>query len=84
MSPNKSVLQKAMTALTGKRYQKRLFYQTANPESGNSSESGHPHIFKDSDEKTYLFFQGNNDNGKTWYISKVEIGWTEQGPYIIR
>jgi sucrose-6-phosphate hydrolase SacC (GH32 family) len=26
----------------------------------NSSESGHPHIFEDTNGKTYLFFQGNN------------------------
>ncbi len=48
----------------------------------NSSESGHPHIFEDSDGRTYLFFQGNNDNGKTWYISNVEVFWNENGPYL--
>jgi predicted GH43/DUF377 family glycosyl hydrolase len=55
-----------------------------NGDSGewNSSESGHPHIFKDSNGKTYLFYQGNNDNGKTWFISKVEVRWNRKGPYI--
>ena len=48
----------------------------------NSSESGHPHVFEDSDGKTYLFYQGNNDNGKTWFISKTRIMWNGNGPYL--
>ncbi|MFC1543314.1 family 43 glycosylhydrolase [Candidatus Neomarinimicrobiota bacterium] len=63
---------------------KEPFLSNGKPGEWNSSESGHPHIFEDSDGRTYLFFQGNNDNGKTWHISKVEIGWTGQGPYIIQ
>lgn len=39
----------------------------------NSSESGHPHVFQDNDGKVYLFYQGNNDHGKTWYISQEQI-----------
>jgi predicted GH43/DUF377 family glycosyl hydrolase len=46
----------------------------------NSSESGHPHIFKTPDGRTFLFFQGNNDNGKTWYISNKEIFWKDGLP----
>ncbi len=49
----------------------------------NECESGHPYIFVDKDDRYYLFFQGNNDMGKSWYISKVEIGWKEGRPYII-
>jgi len=60
------------------------FLANGKPGEWNSSESGHPHIFEDSDGRTYLFFQGNNDKGKTWFISNVEIGWGEQGPYIIQ
>jgi sucrose-6-phosphate hydrolase SacC (GH32 family) len=58
----------------------------ANGKSGewNSSESGHPHIFRDNDGKTYLFYQGNNDRGKTWFISNVEVKWTKKGPYLKR
>jgi len=41
----------------------------------NSSESGHPHIFTDTDGRTYLFYQGNPDNGKTWLISQEEVMW---------
>ena len=48
----------------------------------NSSESGHPHIFADDNGRTWLFFQGNNDKGKTWYISNVEVFWNNSGPYL--
>lgn len=49
--------------------------------SWNSSESGHPGIFQYG-KKTYLFFQGNNDRGKTWTLAATEIGWTKKGPYL--
>jgi sucrose-6-phosphate hydrolase SacC (GH32 family) len=52
------------------------------PGEWNSSESGHPGIFEDDDGRTYLFFQGNNDNGKTWYLSAVELGWNDKGPFV--
>jgi beta-xylosidase len=41
----------------------------------NSSESGHPGVFVDEDGQTYLFFQGNNDNGHTWLLSFVKLDW---------
>lgn len=50
--------------------------------SWNQSESGHPHIFTDDDGETYLFFQGNNDNGQTWYISKRKVKWKKGRPYL--
>ncbi len=48
--------------------------------SWNSSESGHPGVFLDDDGTTHLFFQGNNDGGKTWYVSKAQVGWDAAGP----
>lgn len=51
--------------------------------SWNFCESGHPYIFEDEDGKTYLFYQGNNDWGKSWYLSMVEIGFEDGIPYII-
>lgn len=58
---------------------KRLFTEpflpNGKPGEWNESESGHPHIFTDHDGRTYLFFQGNNDKGKTWYISNKEVFW---------
>jgi predicted GH43/DUF377 family glycosyl hydrolase len=50
----------------------------------NSSESGHPGVFEDEDGQQYLFYQGNNDNGATWYLSKMRIGWDDDKPYLIR
>ena len=52
------------------------------PGAWNSSESGHPGVFTDSDGRSYLFFQGNDDHGKTWWISRKRIVWkraTTQG-----
>ena len=54
------------------------------PGQWNSSESGHPGIFVDNDGQTYLFFQGNNDRGKTWYISKMKVGWKNNKPFLIK
>lgn len=53
------------------------------PGSWNSSESGHPGIFQDTDGQDYLFYQGNNDKGKTWYLSFVKIGWKDGRPFVI-
>jgi beta-1,2-mannobiose phosphorylase / 1,2-beta-oligomannan phosphorylase len=52
--------------------------------SWNSSESGHPGAFVDSDGQTYLFYQGNNDKGRTWLLSFVKIGWKGDRPFVIR
>ena len=50
------------------------------PGSWNSSESGHPGIFTDHDGTQWLFYQGNNDRGRTWYLSKVKITWQNGRP----
>ncbi len=60
------------------------FLPNGKPGEWNSSESGHPCIFEDADGKTYLFYQGNPDKGKSWLLSNIEIGWNKQGPFIIR
>jgi predicted GH43/DUF377 family glycosyl hydrolase len=53
------------------------------PGSWNSSESGHPGIFHDTDGQDYLFYQGNNDKGKTWYLSFVKIAWKDGRPFVM-
>jgi beta-1,2-mannobiose phosphorylase / 1,2-beta-oligomannan phosphorylase len=62
----------------------RLFDEPLIPNGGpgdwNSSESGHPGIFEDTDGRSFLFFQGNNDNGRTWFLSCVEISWQNGRP----
>ncbi len=57
------------------------FLPNGKPGEWNQSESGHPAIF-DQGKRTYLFFQGNNDNGKTWWISNLEVGWKKSGPFL--
>lgn len=45
------------------------------PGTWNSSESGHPYAFTDQDGTVHLFYQGNDDGGKTWYLSRAAVGW---------
>ena len=50
--------------------------------SWNESESGHPDIFTDKDGTTWLFYQGNNDKGKTWFLSKRKVIWKKGRPVL--
>lgn len=65
------------------RCREQPFLPNGKPGEWNSSESGHPGVFEDASGQTYLFFQGNNDSGKTWYLSAVELGWEAHGPFIL-
>ncbi len=61
------------------------FLPNGEPGSWNCSESGHPYVFEDEDGRVYLFYQGNNDNGASWYLSKAEVSFDEKEmPYIIK
>ncbi|WP_317890226.1 hypothetical protein [Paenibacillus sabuli] len=40
-------------------------------------------MFTDDDGQTCLFYQGNNDKGKTWYLSHVKLRWQDGKPHII-
>ncbi len=82
--PQQIGLAESTDGIRWKRVSDKSFLPNGKPGEWNSSESGHPDIFKDDDGQTYLFFQGNNDNGKTWYLSNVKIGWKDNKPYIIR
>lgn len=68
--------------LMWKRLFDKPFLPNGKPGEWNESESGHPHIFTDEDERTYLFFQGNNDKGKSWYISQQEVTWEGEFPVL--
>ena len=57
------------------RLSDRPFLPNGEPGTWNASESGHPFVFVDEDGRTFLFFQGNNDMGRTWYLSCREILW---------
>jgi beta-1,2-mannobiose phosphorylase / 1,2-beta-oligomannan phosphorylase len=52
------------------------------PGEWNASESGHPFAFTDVGGQMHLFFQGNADMGKTWYLSRKRIAWTEGKPHL--
>lgn len=56
------------------------FLRNGGADDWNACESGHPHIFTDSDGRTYLFYQGNNDNGYTWLLSQREVIWKKGKP----
>lgn len=66
--------------ITWKKLSDEPFLANGEPGEWNESESGHPHIFTDLDGRTYLFFQGNNDKGKSWYISNKEVFWNNGTP----
>ena len=51
----------------------------------NASESGHPGVFADRDGQMHLFFQGNNDKGKSWFLSRMKVAWDDEGnPSLLR
>ena len=54
------------------------------PDRWNASESGHPYAFRDDDGRAYLFYQGSPDGGKTWYITRCEIGFENGMPVILK
>lgn len=81
-SPQQIGVAKSRDGIKWEKLSDKPFLSSGNPGEWNSSESGSPYIFKDENGKTYLFFQGNNDNGKTWFISHIEVKWKESGPYL--
>jgi len=64
------------------RLSEEPFLPNGKPGEWNACESGHPYIFTDENGQTILFYQGSNDYGKTWYLSKVEIIWKDGLPTI--
>ncbi|WP_168207899.1 family 43 glycosylhydrolase [Spirosoma sp. KCTC 42546] len=80
--PQQIGVARSQDGLHWKRVQTQPFLTNGAPGTWNSSESGHPHIFTDKNGKTYLFYQGNNDKGKSWFLSNVPVGWTNAGPVL--
>lgn len=58
------------------------FLRNGEPGSWNEQESGHPDIFTDKDGRTWLFYQGYNENDRSWEISKTEVKWKKGLPYL--
>jgi predicted GH43/DUF377 family glycosyl hydrolase len=57
------------------------FLPNGAPGEWNASESGHPFVFTADDGQTHLFFQGNDDMGRTWWLSRKEIVWRAGVPF---
>ena len=68
--------------LLWRRLSDRPLLPNGRPGAWNASESGHPFVFAAPDGRTWLFFQGNADNGKTWFLSKKEILWRDGLPVL--
>ena len=65
-----------------KRLSDTPFLKNGDVNAWNASESGHPHIFTTPQGQTYLFYQGNNDKGKSYFISNLKIKWKNDLPQI--
>ncbi len=70
--------------LTWQRLSEQPLVPNGSAGSWNFSESGHPGVFADKDGQTYLFYQGNSDQGKTWFLSVLKIDWREGRPVIVK
>lgn len=81
--PQQIGLAKSKDGITWTRVFTEPFLKNGEKGSWNESESGHPDIFTDTNGRTYLFYQGNNDKGKTWFISKREVLWKKNKPILL-
>ena len=80
-NPQQIGLAKSSDGIVWKKQSNKPFFANGDKGTWNYYESGHPHIFEDPDTgRTYLFFQGNNDFGKTWLISQKEVFWRNGEP----
>mgnify|MGYP004554696409 FL=1 len=68
--------------ISWKRLDKEPFLRNGEPGTWNESESGHPHLFTDTDGKTYLFYQGNKTHGRDWYLSQQRVTWHHGKPQL--
>lgn len=70
--------------LAWERMSDKPFLANGEPGKWNSSESGHPGVFVDpGDGATWLFYQGNDDHGQSWYISRQRIEWDGYIPRLV-
>ena len=74
-SPQQIGCAASIDGVVWRRLRDQPFLPNGRPDEWNASESGHPFIFTDDDGTTHLFHQGNNDGGKTWYLSRRTVVW---------
>ena len=65
------------------RVSEQPFLPNGQPGSWNACESGHPFAFTDEDGSVTLFYQGDSDMGKSWYLSSRKIGWVNDLPVLL-
>lgn len=80
--PQQIGIARSPDGLHWERMQSEPFLKNGDPGSWNASESGHPHIFEDDNRQTYLFYQGNNDKGRTWLLSNAKLSWKKNRPLL--
>ncbi len=78
-APQQIGVAESTDGITWKKCFDQPFLANGKPGEWNQSESGHPHIF-DNGKTSFLFYQGNNDGGKTWLLSNLEVVWSKTGP----
>ncbi len=78
-APQQIGVAESSNGIVWKKLSDKPFLANGKKGEWNSSESGHPHIF-DNGKSSFLFYQGNSDNGKTWFISNLEVVWDKSGP----
>lgn len=82
-APQQVGVAKSKDGIKWERLSNKPFLANGDKGTWNYCESGHPHIFKDATTgRTFLFYQGNNDMGKTWLISQQEVLWKNGEPYL--
>lgn len=66
--------------ISWRRVSEQPFLTNGAPGTWNACESGHPYVFEDPAGGVHLFFQGNADMGRSWYLSRVPIAFGPAGP----
>ena len=79
-APQQVGLARSTDGVRWERVSDQPFLPNGAPGTWNSSESGHPAVFVDEDGRAYLFYQGNDDRGRTWRISFVRLAWRDGRP----
>lgn len=80
-APQQIGVAESKDGLIWKRCFEEPFLASGKPGEWNSSESGHPGIFDDG-KKSYLFYQGNDDFGQSWFLSNTPVLWNKKIPFL--
>ena len=82
-SPQQIGLATSTDGVQWQRVSAQPFLPNGQPGSWNACESGHPFAFTDDDGSVTLFYQGDSDMGKSWYLSSRKIGWVNDLPVLL-